>query len=291
MSKKMWYPELRDPAYRRAQLTESTTMYAPLLRAASTLRISGPAYGLKIAVIPDTQARSGDDFAFLECAGKYIAAKRPDVVLHLGDLADMESLSTHEKDGHIRVEGTRYKDDLAAAQQANEALMSPIEKARAYKPTKILTYGNHENRIVRAIDADPRHLADVYSLDDLRYADYGWKCYPFLQPVVIGGVAFCHYFPRGVMDKPIQSPAILLRALHMSAVAGHQQGRDIAFGKRADGQPLTAIISGSFYEHNERYLSPFSNQHWRGMWMLHEVKDGAFDEMALSINYLRRRFG
>ena len=34
-----------------------------------------------------------------------------------------------------------------------------------------------------------------------------------------------------------------------------------------------------------------SNKHWRGAYFLHEVKDGAFDEMALSIGYLKRRFG
>jgi hypothetical protein len=79
--------------------------------------------------------------------------------------------------------------------------------------------------------------------------------------------------------------------LHMSAVAGHQQGRDIAFGRRADGAHMTSIISGSFYSHTFNYLSPFTNTHWRGMWMMHEVRDGQFDEMALSIAYLKRRFG
>jgi hypothetical protein len=131
----------------------------------------------------------------------------------------------------------------------------------------------------------------VISLDDLKYADYGWKCIPFLQPVVIAGVAFCHYFPSGIMGRPITRPDAVLRKLHMSAFAGHQQGRDIAYGKRADGRDLTAIISGSFYQHTEDYLSPFTNQHWRGTYFLHEVKNGSFDEMAISLNYLLRRHG
>ena len=126
---------------------------------------------------------------------------------------------------------------------------------------------------------------------DLRLKDYGWREHAFLQPISIAGVAFCHYFPSGVRGMPITTAAELLRKLHMSAIAGHQQGRDIAFARRADGQHMTAIISGSFYQHNYSYLSPFTNAHWRGAWMLHEVKDGAFDEMALSINFLKRRFG
>jgi hypothetical protein len=35
---------------------------------------------------------------------------------------------------------------------------------------------------------------------------------------------------------------------------------------------MTAIISGSFYQHKYKYLSPFTNAHWRGMYFLHEVR-------------------
>jgi hypothetical protein len=54
---------------------------------------------------------------------------------------------------------------------------------------------------------------------------------------------------------------------------------------------MTAIIAGSCYEHNEDYLGPQGNEHWRGFYMLHEVNDGAFDEMAVSINYLKATYG
>jgi hypothetical protein len=51
---------------------------------------------------------------------------------------------------------------------------------------------------------------------------------------------------------------------------------------------MTAIIAGSAYIHDEDYLSVQTNQHWRGIYMLHEVKDGAFDEMAVSMDYLKK---
>lgn len=280
----------RTRTQRTAELTEGSTMYAPLQRPAVELKIKGPEHGLKIAVIPDVQAKRDVPINHLAAAGEYIARKRPDVIVCIGDFADVPSLSTHEKDGSIHVEGARYREDVDATKRAMEALMEPIAKAKRYDPVKILTYGNHEDRINRAVASNPRQLEGVYSLKDLGYEEFGWRCIPFLQPIVVAGVAFCHYFPRGVMGKPVQSPAILLKNLHMSAFAGHQQGRDIAYSKRADGSHLTAIISGSFYQHDEHYLSPFTNRHWRGMWMLHEVKDGRFDEMALSLNYLLRRF-
>jgi hypothetical protein len=37
-------------------------------------------------------------------------------------------------------------------------------------------------------------------------------------------------------------------------------------------------------------MSPLANRHYRGMCFLHEVKDGQFDEMWLSVNYLLRKW-
>jgi hypothetical protein len=77
----------------------------------------------------------------------------------------------------------------------------------------------------------------------------------------------------------------------MSCVAGHQQSKQVAYGKRADGQSICGIIAGSFYLHDEDYMDQLSNKHWRGLLMMHEVQDGHFDEMFLSIEYLERKFG
>jgi len=271
-------------------MRETTTMLAPLQLPTRQLDIKGPAHGLTVAVVSDAQVRKGIPTNHLAAYGRYIAEKRPDVIVCIGDFADMAALSTYDIAGSVSAEGKRYSDDISTVRRAMDELMNPIAKVRGYKPVKVLTYGNHEHRILRAIETDPRRLMGVISLDDLHYADYGWQCIPFLQPVTIGGVAFCHYFPSGVMGRPVTKPDRILKTLHMSAFAGHQQGRDISYAKRADGRDLTAIISGSFYQHDEDYLSPFTNRHWRGTYFLHEVKDGSFDEMALSVNYLLRKF-
>jgi hypothetical protein len=53
---------------------------------------------------------------------------------------------------------------------------------------------------------------------------------------------------------------------------------------------MTSIICGSCYEHDEDYLGPQGNLHYRGFYVLHDVKDGAFDEMAVSIKFLKERY-
>ena len=160
---------------------------------------------------------------------------------------------------------------------------------KLYTPRMVLTLGNHEDRISRAVEADPK-LEGVLTLDDLGYKDFGWEVYPYLEPVIIDGVAYCHYFTSGIMGKPVTSAAALVAKKHQSCVMGHVQGRQIAYGTRADGTQLTGLFVGGFYQHDETYLSWQGNKHWRGLWVLHEVNDGQFDEMPVSMGYLKRKY-
>lgn len=252
---------------------------------------------MKIFVIPDTQIRPGDDLGFLTAIGDYIVAKQPDVLVQIGDFADMESLSSYDQ-GKKSFEGRRYKHDIGWAIKGMTALLEPVayynERQRKngkkqYKPRMVLTLGNHENRIDRAVNNDPK-LDGILSVNHLEYANFGWEVFPFLDVVVIEGVAFSHYFTSGIMGRPVTTASACLTKKHMSCIQGHQQGLQIATGNRADGQLLTSIIAGSCYEHDEEYLGPQGNKHWRGALMLHNVCDGAFDVMPISLDYIKDRY-
>lgn len=252
---------------------------------------------MKILVIPDCQIRPGDDFGFLTCIGNYIVSKQPDVVVNLGDFADMCSLSSYDV-GKKAFEGKRYISDVQASKGAMSTLLKPLDdynkqaklnKHKLYKPRKVMLYGNHEERINKAVNNDAK-LEGVLKLEDLGYEAAGWECHPFLEVVVIEGVAFSHYFTSGMLGRPCASAAAQLSKKHMSCVAGHQQGLQIATGHKADGSRLTSIIAGSCYEHDEDYLGPQGNKHWRGILMLHAVNDGEFDLMPVSLNYLKGKY-
>lgn len=242
---------------------------------------------LKIFVLPDVQVKPGISLDYLKVIGEYVADKHPDIIVCIGDFADMESLSSYDV-GKKSFEGRTYKADIVAAKAGMKAFMMPIRQEMidsSWQPRLVLTLGNHEDRITRAIELD-RKLDGTISLDDLGYEKWGWEVYPFLEPVEIQGVMFCHYFTSGVMGRAIQTASALISKKHQSCVAGHQQGRMVAYGNRADGSPLCAIICGSAYLHQEKYLGIQGNKHWRGVIMLHEVQNGSFDEMFVSLNFL-----
>lgn len=252
---------------------------------------------MKHLVIPDVQIKPDDDTKFLRAIGNYIVAKKPDKVICIGDFADMSSLSSYDV-GKRSFEGRRYKADIGAAKKAMGELLEPlhdfnrkarVNKEKQYRPELHFNLGNHEYRIERAVENDAK-LEGVLSLNDLGYEDFGWTVHPFLKVNVLDGIAYSHYFPSGVKSNPIGNARLILLKQHMSCFAGHLQGRDIAYGRRADGKEMTAIICGSCYEHDEPYLSPLENKHWRGLYVLHDVNDGAFDEMAVSIKYLKDNY-
>ena len=253
---------------------------------------------MKILVIPDCQVKEGVPLEHLTWAGKAITQYQPDVVVNIGDFADMPSLSSHDKAGSKYFEGLRYKKDVEVAKEANKALLAPLKalqeqqkknKDKVYRPRMVMCLGNHENRIERAVNNNPM-LEGVISVKDLEY-EKDWEVHGFLSPVFIGGVGFNHYWPVGAMGRPASSASVIISKLHMSCIAGHQQGKQVAYGKRADGKPLISIIAGSYYLHDEGYMDQLSNRHWRGLVVLNDVKDGYFDELFLSIEYLQRKYG
>lgn len=249
-------------------------------------------------MIPDAQVRPGSCIQHLVHAGMYAVEKKPDVIVCLGDWADMQSLSSYDV-GKKSFEGRMYVEDIRAAKQAMYFFLNPIHqeqtrlrknKEKQWNPRLVFCLGNHEARITRAVEED-RKLEGLVKIGDLEYEEtFGWEVYPFLEPVTIAGVVFCHYFTSGVMGRPVCTASALISKKHQSCIAGHQQGRQVAYGTKADGSTITSMIIGSFYTHNEEYLGHQGNKHYRGCVMLHEVNDGGFDEMFISVEYLRKKY-
>lgn len=250
---------------------------------------------MKHLVIPDTQVKPGVPLDHLTWAGEYAAQKRPDRIIHIGDHWDMSSLSSYDV-GRKAFEGRTYKADIEAGNEGMAMFMKPIlreihnarknHKTR-WEPTFHFFIGNHEDRITRAIDLD-RKLDGLIGFKDFNLEH--WNVYPYLQPVILDSVAFCHYFVSGLLGRPVTSARALLTKKHMSCVMGHVQKRDIAYDYTADGRQITGIFSGTYYQHDEVYLTPQGNKHWRGIWMLHGVENGSFDEMPVALGYLRGKY-
>lgn len=253
----------------------------------------------KIFVIPDTQIKEDVPTDHILAAGRYITDKQPDIVVHLGDHWDMPSLTSYDKKGSRNFEGRRYLKDIAAGNEAMELLLSPLkeynakrkaQKMKQYKPRLVFLMGNHEARIDKAINDDPK-LEGVIGYHHL--ALKGWEVSIYQEIVDIEGILFSHNFVnpysllKGTLSGTIDNK---LQKIGGSFVMGHQQ--ILQFGTRhlSSGQQMIGIVAGAFYQHHEDYMGPQGNHHWRGCFTLHDTKDGYGDPMFLSLDYIRRRY-
>jgi hypothetical protein len=240
----------------------------------------------KHIIIPDTQCKPDVPLDHLDWAGRYIAEKQPDVVIHLGDHFDMPSLSSYDR-GKKCFEGRRYKADIAAGNRGMELLNRHLDKMRK-PPRRVFIPGNHEERILRAVEMDPI-LEGVIGWHDFDMP--GWKIHPYLKPIEINGILYCHFFYQPKTGRAYGGTAAsILRHVGQSFVQGHRQGLDTAIHDLPSGRRRRGIIAGSFYSHNETYLGQQGNHHWRGILVLNEVRSGNFDILEVSLDYLRRRY-
>jgi len=249
----------------------------------------------RIMVVTDAQIKPDVDLEFVEAIANYAVAKKPDIIVNIGDWWDMPSLSSWDI-GKKSFEGRRYVKDIEAGNDAMRVFDGIINeevnrlrynKKKSWNPKKHFLCGNHEFRIERAVNGDAK-LEGLLGYQDLYLEN--WNVHPFLQPFITDDIAFAHYFITGQAGRPASTANAQLNKKHMSCIAGHQQGLQIATAFKADGRMITSVIAGSCYTHEEDYLGPQGNRHWRGILMLNDVNDGEFDLMPVSTKFLLERY-
>lgn len=245
-------------------------------------------------VIPDTQVKAGVPNNHLGWISQYIYDRyfsQPVTVVHLGDHWDMPSLSSYDK-GKGSMEGRRYRSDIDAGNRGMEILSTNLitdAGLPAWAGLDLhLLRGNHEERIVRAVESDIQ-LEGLMTLDDLESP--GWQVHDFLVPATIDGVVYAHYFYNPMTGRPYggENPQLRLKTLGHSFTMGHQQ--TLQYGLRfVNGRSQHALIAGACYQHDEDYKGPQGNAHWRGIVVCNNVEDGSYDPMFVSLDYLCRRY-
>ena len=235
-----------------------------------------------ILLIADTQCKEGQSWEHLGKLGAFIVKRRPDVIVHIGDHWDMPSLSSYDR-GTAKAEGKRVYQDIAAGNAAMNVLLHDLKKLQAkqrknkdkiYKPRLVFCVGNHEERILRHVNANPE-LQGFLGFDHLRLD--GWETYGFLEVAEVENILFSHYFANPLSGKPIGGTIQnRLNKIKESFVQGHQQAfmhDKVHTLKRT----LTGLVAGAFYLHDESYMGPQGNrQHWRGVVMLNNAEKGTY---------------
>lgn len=247
--------------------------------------------------IGDLQCKDEVDLDYCRWIGEDIARTKPDVIINIGDHADMPSLSSYDR-GKASHEGRRVHLDIEAAIKGMNLLLKPLWQIQQkelkkfgeiqYKPRMILTMGNHEERIERHVNANPE-LVGLLSTDSLRYKEFGWEVYDFLVPAMANGVAYCHFFANPLTGKPYGGTIMnVLKNVGESFSMGHVQKFDLFMRYLpASGKRQMALVNGASYSHDEGYKGPQGNHHFRGIVVKRFVADGGYDLELRSLDTLK----
>jgi len=244
-------------------------------------------------IIPDSHAHPDHNNDRFEWLGKLILDVKPDVVVNMGDMADMPSLSTYDR-GTKGFEGRRYKLDVDSVIDAQERMFEPIKKAKRKKPRYVMCEGNHENRINRAISSDAI-LDGTIGVSDLGYNRFGWEVHDFLVPAVVDRIAYSHYFTSGVMGRPVggeNAAKSLLSKQHMSATAGHTHTLDFATDTNAANERIMGLVCGVYQDYDSGWNNAQSEGlWWSGVVVKREIENGCYDPQFISIKAIKKEYG
>lgn len=244
----------------------------------------------KHILIPDGQVKDGVALDHWDWVGEYLVEKEPDVVVEIGDFADCYSLNSYDK-GKMSFEGAKYKGDVESVKKALEKLWTPLFNSKHYD--KCETHhldGNHEHRVTRFVENNSE-FEGIISIEDFGFQDWYDYTHGFLDTVEIDGLTYCHYFYNHRTGRAWGGNIITrLKNIGFSFVMSHQQGLDYGMIPLGNGKTHYGMVAGSCYLHDEHYMGPQAQHHWRGIVVLHEVREGMYDPMFVSLDYLCRKY-
>jgi predicted phosphodiesterase len=166
----------------------------------------------------DSPSLDKDRFRWM---GKHAAFMKPDRIVHIGDFASWDSMSTHEERGSLgHAMRPSFKNDLDSCEEAMAEFFNQIHQLDIPMD---MTAGNHEERIQRFENKNPETVGTLWAQFTEMAARYRWRIHQYGQWLMIDGVGFIHV-PMNIMGRPYGGQhaenAIANHATH-SIVFGH----------------------------------------------------------------------
>lgn len=246
-------------------------------------------------VIPDTHAHYQHHNKRAEWLGCLINDVQPDVVIHLGDSADLPSLSSYDR-GKKSFQGRTYRADIDAHLDFHDRMWGTVKRRKRRLPKRFILEGNHEHRITRAIDSSPE-LDGAISHKDLCMSDFydEYVRYNGRSPGVleVDSIAYAHFFISGVLGKSIGGihPAysILQKGLR-TATAGDLHLLDYRILTGINGRRHQALVAGCYQDYDADWAGESNRLWWRGVIVKRNVEGGHYDPQFISLDALRREY-
>jgi hypothetical protein len=247
-------------------------------------------------IVPDSHAHPDYPNDRADWLGELIADIKPDVLVHIGDSADLSSLSTYDK-GKRSFQGRNYKADVASHLEFQDRMWRPIKRLKRKLPQSVFCIGNHEHRISRAIELSPE-LDGAISLKDLGLRDW----YDIVVDyeggtpgtVTVDGVTYAHYFVGGIAGRPLgglHAGYAIATKLLCSATCGHSHLFGTSVHTTAQGAKVIGTVVGCYQDYTNEWAGKVGQLWDRGVVLKRNVEAGQYDIQWISLESLRKIYG
>ena len=115
----------------------------------------------------------------LKLVNAFLKDEKPDYLVYMGDMLDMDVVSYFAQGKPRLIEGKRLK---TAYDKFDEDILSPHEKIVGKKCKKIYIMGNHEYRIQTFLDEHPEGEGILEPENYLKLKERGWEVIPYATP-------------------------------------------------------------------------------------------------------------
>jgi hypothetical protein len=250
-------------------------------------------------VVPDPHAHPEHDNNRADWLGQLIKDLKPDVVVNLGDAADMASLSNYDK-GKASFHGKNYEKDIQSHLDFQKRMWAPIRKSKRKMPYRVVLEGNHEHRLKRALEYDPQLEGEKFgmSFNDFDFNRYYHDVveYDGMTPglITIDGITYAHFMISGAMGRPISGvhhAASLIAKGFTSCTVGHSHLMDFSVRTDVTGKKIMGCVAGVYQDYPSSWAGNVNNLWWSGVVIKREVEDGVYDPEFVSIARLRKEYG
>lgn len=229
--------------------------------------------------------------------GNLIYDVRPDYVVDLGDTADLSSLSSHDTSKPSTLVLSNYERDIDHYNDFQERMRHRVKKNKVKRPAYFGHEGNHENRIKRALDNDPRlqgnrlgvsfkHLQTSKWYDEYHeYSNSG----PSISEY--DGVHYAHFVSSGNYGSAMSSihhGYNLVQKLHKSTTVGHSHKRSLYFNDHAGS---IGLVAGCFKGRDEEWAGQANLDWWKGVVIKRNISDGLYDPEFVGLDRLEAEYG
>ncbi len=240
---------------------------------------------------------SNDRFDWL---GSFLYELRPDMVVDLGDGADMRSLNTYDTRYPQAIVNQSYEQDIEVYNDSQDRLRHKFRFMKKKRPFWVGFEGNHENRIKKAIAHDPRLEGSKYGVSFSHLQTKVWfdEYHEYFNsaPAIADydGVSYAHFFSSGnygtAMSGLHHANSLLANRNH-SSTCGHSHKRDLKFKDGAHPNGIIGLVAGCYKGSEETWAGQANRDWWKGCVIKREIRQGVYEPEFVSLERLKGLYG